>query len=128
MVNYATLLTRVSRQFPSTITKGRPMNRSVRLLAAAVFAAAVCSPAVAGEISGNDKDLPIAGASICQFSGQNDDPTGIDPDTNGPPGRTQSFGQDVANWGADPTQFNPGDICSPTILPWKPIGRDQHDD
>lgn len=101
------------------------MIRSIRLLATALCAAAVSGPASAGEVNGIDEDLPLAGASICQFSGLNDDPFAEEPYPNGPPGRTQSYGQDVANWGMDPTQFNPGDICSPTILPWKPIGRDR---
>ena len=55
--------------------------------------------------------------SICAFSGLNDIPEG-DPE-EGPPGRTQSYGQDVANFGAVPQEFNPGDICNPNILPLK---------
>jgi hypothetical protein len=65
-----------------------------------------------GEVTGNGK--PTAGVananSICMFSGQNDDPLGLDP-ANGPPGRTQSFGQDVRMGFIDPRVFNPGDAC-----------------
>ena len=49
--------------------------------------------ALAGEVTGNGKSLePLHANSICAYSGQNDDPTGIDPN-NGPPGRVQSWGQ-----------------------------------
>jgi hypothetical protein len=66
--------------------------------------------ALAGEITGTGKTLePLHANSICAYSGLNDDPTGIDP-SNGPPGRTQSFGQDV-RIGLNPKDFNPGDAC-----------------
>ena len=63
----------------------------------------------AGEVTGNDGTTPIRtqANSICAFSGLNDDPTGEDPQ-NGPPGRTQTFGQDVSGGFIDPAQFNPG--------------------
>ena len=67
------------------------------VLPAAVMAA---SPAIAGEVSGNGRDLPLNGRSVCDFSGQNDTPDGlwlpIGP--NGalvqvdPGGRVQSYG------------------------------------
>jgi hypothetical protein len=67
---------------------------------------------LAGEVTGKGK--PTAGVananSICVFSGQNDDPLGLNPE-NGPPGRTQSFGQDVRKGFIDPRVFNPGDAC-----------------
>ena len=67
--------------------------------------------ALAGEITGNGKTLePLHAHSICAYSGQNDDPTGIDPN-NGPPGRVQSFGQDVRKGFINPKVFNPGDAC-----------------
>ena len=68
--------------------------------------------ALAGEVTGNGKATagPANANSICVFSGQNDDPTGINPE-NGPPGRTQSFGQDVKLGLANPKAFNPGDAC-----------------
>jgi hypothetical protein len=84
------------------------------------FAVAVCvaaamgiaaSAALAGEVTGNGKDTagPAHANSICVFSGQNDDPEGLDPE-NGPPGRTQSYGQDVRLWGASPSTENPGKV------------------
>jgi hypothetical protein len=80
---------------------------------AAVFVCLSASPALAGEITGTGKSLePLHGRSICAYSGLNDDPEGLDPE-NGPPGRTQSFGQDVRNGFIDPRQFNPGDACNP---------------
>ncbi len=86
-----------------------------RLLAVAVCAAAAAgfsaNAALAGEITGNGESLePLNANSICAYSGLNDDPTGIDP-SNGPPGRVQSFGQDVKLGLIDPTAFNPGDAC-----------------
>ena len=50
-------------------------------------------------------------SSVCAFSGLNDDPTG---ETSGPPGRTQSFGQDVKADRQDPRvrdQSHPGTSC-----------------
>jgi len=35
------------------------------------------SPAVAGEISGKGRDLPVNGRSVCDFSGRNDTPDGL---------------------------------------------------
>ena len=70
------------------------------LLCVLPAAAMAASPAIAGEISGNGKDLPVNGRSVCDFSGQNDTPDGlwlpIGP--NGalvqvdPGGRVQSYG------------------------------------
>ena len=80
---------------------------SVAGLALSISAGAV----FAGEITGNRKSLePLHANSICAYSGQNDDPLGLDP-RNGPPGRVQSFGQDVSRGLIDPHQFNPGDAC-----------------
>lgn len=93
------------------------MSRT-HLLVAAFCAVTIATPALAGEVNGstkNPKEDFSNGSSICKFSGLNDDPLGEDP-TQGPPGRTQSFGQDVAKWDADPRDFNPGDICNPNIL------------
>ncbi|MEO5577562.1 MAG: hypothetical protein ABIR25_00740 [Sphingomicrobium sp.] len=56
-------------------------------------------PAIAGEVTGNGKDIDVNGRSICAFSGQNDG--------NPPPGRTQSFGQNVSNDRLDPRNFDP---------------------
>jgi hypothetical protein len=81
------------------------------LCAAAVIAGLTASVALAGEITGTGKSLePLHANSICAYSGLNDDPTGINPE-NGPPGRTQSYGQDVRAGFIDPRDFNPGDAC-----------------
>ena len=84
------------------------MRRSIRLvLLAALMVMAMAlgaSAASAGEVTGNGDitGAPSNANSICAFSGQNDG--------NDPPGRVQSFGQDVKN-GLSPQDFNPGDIC-----------------
>jgi hypothetical protein len=84
----------------------------VAISVAAVVLSLSASAALAGEITGNGKTLePLHANSICAYSGQNDDPTGIDPEHNGPPGRVQSFGQDVRAGFIDPREFNPGDAC-----------------
>jgi hypothetical protein len=68
---------------------------------------------LAGEVTGTGKSLePLHGKSICAYSGLNDDPLGVNPE-NGPPGRTQSFGQDVRKGFIDPREFNPGLACNP---------------
>jgi hypothetical protein len=91
------------------------MVGKIRLLAVAVCAAAAmgigANAAFAGEVTGNGKDTagPANANSICVFSGQNDDPQGLDPE-NGPPGRTQSYGQDVKMGLADPSTENPGKV------------------
>ncbi len=79
------------------------------LLAVALCAAAVvglgAGSAFAGEITGNGKSTPInegQAASICSFSGQNDG--------NPPPGRTQSYGTNVAAGQSDPSSVNPGAV------------------
>jgi len=35
------------------------------------------SPALAGEVTGSGKDLPVNGRSLCAYSGQNDTPDGL---------------------------------------------------
>lgn len=62
------------------------------------------APSVAGEVTGTGTQVDANGRSICKFSGQND---GEDP-----PGRTQSYGQDVQADRADPTEFDPDDPFS----------------
>ena len=84
----------------------------VTLFVVGAFACLSVASAFAGEVTGNGKATagPAHANSICVFSGQNDDPLGLDP-ANGPGGRTQSFGQDVRKGFIDPRQFNPGDAC-----------------
>jgi hypothetical protein len=102
------------------------MARTKSLLAAAACAAAVAalsaSPALAGEVTGSDKNADQnQGKSWCSFSGLNDDPgaalDGSGP--NGPGGKSQSYGQDVKLGLANPHEFNPGVACNPnrTDLP-----------
>lgn len=73
-------------------------KRSKLLLAISTAALALsvsAGAAFAGEITGTGESLePLHAKSICAYSGLNDDPEGLDPE-NGPPGRTQSFGQVV---------------------------------
>ena len=90
----------------------RSMTRFGVAVSVAAVALSLSAGAVfAGEITGNGKSLkPLHANSICAFSGLNDDPLGLNPE-NGPPGRTQSYGQDVRMGFIDPRQFNPGDIC-----------------
>ena len=84
---------------------------SMAAAAAAVVLSLSAGAALAGEITGNGKSLePLRANSICAYSGLNDDPLGLNPE-NGPPGRTQSFGQDVRNGFISPQDFNPGDAC-----------------
>lgn len=88
-------------------------------LAAAGLAVFAASPASAGEVNGNGKELPLKGASICKYSGLNDVMT---PDE---PTRTQSYGTFLhlyQGWsGLDMKTFkevsgfpSPGTACNPT--------------
>ena len=85
----------------------------VAVVSAVIIAGPGAGAAFAGEITGNGK--PTAGVpnanSICVFSGKNDDPTGIDPEENGPGGVSQSYGQENKLGLVDPHVFNPGDAC-----------------
>ena len=83
------------------------------LLCAVAVTGANASAAFAGEITGNGKPTagPTHANSICVFSGKNDDPTGSNPDENGPGGVSQSYGQDNKLGLQDPHTFNPGDAC-----------------
>lgn len=88
-------------------------KRILQALGAALLLLSFSAGSVlAGEVNG--KGEPTAGPananSICVFSGLNDDPEGLDP-ANGPPGRTQTFGQAVRMGFIDPREFNPGDAC-----------------
>jgi hypothetical protein len=85
----------------------------VGLLFAAVLTGGNASAAFAGEITGNGKPTGATkhANSICVFSGKNDDPTGINPEENGPPGVSQSYGQENKLGLVDPHTFNPGDAC-----------------
>ncbi len=99
------------------------MNKT-HVFVTAFCAIAIAAPAAAGEVNGstkNPKDDFNNGMSICSFSGLNDFPDGSQ---SGPPGRTQNFGQDVANFGADPKEFNPGNefACNASANPIRDRG------
>ena len=75
------------------MARGVKTRFGVAVSVAAVVLSLSAGAALAGEVTGNGKSLePLHANSICAYSGQNDDPTGIDP-SNGPPGRVQSWGQ-----------------------------------
>jgi hypothetical protein len=88
------------------------------VLSAVAVAAVGAGSALAGEVTGNGKPTgaPAHANSICVFSGQNDHPDGIPPE-EGPPGRTQSFGQDVRSGGLDPSTLNPGKVGRGVPIP-----------
>jgi hypothetical protein len=98
------------------------MRRYLLVVAlAAVMLIASAGAAFAGEATGNGRGGPdgdgVTGApshanSICAFSGQNDG--------NPPPGRVQSFGQNVKNGLASPQADNPGDHCQGGSNPRNP--------
>lgn len=97
-------------------------RRTIKRLAVSISLAAVVlslsvSAVFAGEVTGNGtkKDMSHAN-SICAFSGLNDYPDGSQ---SGPAGRTQTYGQDVRLYGANPRQFNPGDACRGGSNPYR---------
>ena len=98
------------------------MRSAIRLMVVGVLASSVSLvPALAGEVTGNGMKSDYSqGRSFCKFSGLNDIPGG-DP-TQGPAGRTQSFGQENRLGLVDPTsldphsdemQAHPGWFCNP---------------
>ena len=93
----------------------RRMTRlGVAVSAAAVVLSLGASAVFAGEITGNGRSLePLHGASICAYSGLNDDPEGLDPE-NGPPGRVQSYGYSAVREGFKAFAPSPGVACNPT--------------
>lgn len=83
---------------------------------AAALLVVSAAPAFAGEVTGTGQlsQGAINGASICAFSGLNDDPNGF------PPGRTQNYGHSMQILGFVPQLFNPGDACNPNLPPPPP--------
>jgi hypothetical protein len=83
------------------------------MLCAAVVTGANASAAFAGEITGNGKRTGATehANSICVFSGKNDDPQCLDPES-GPGGVSQSYGQENKLGLVDPHEFNPGSACN----------------
>jgi len=99
------------------------MTKRIRFALLAIGTAAWSFAAVAGEVNGSQKN-PKAdfskGFSFCKFSGQNDDPTGIDPEHNGPPGRVQNWGHEQQLFDLDPQVDGPGQGCNPNRNPLPP--------
>jgi hypothetical protein len=97
------------------------MSRSY-LFVTAICAVAIAAPALAGEVNGstkNPKSKFSQGASLCKFSGLNDNPDSTNPANPG--GRTQSYGTSVTLGLFDPSDpderdsfFFPGTGCNPT--------------
>ena len=97
-----------------------PRRIAAACLAAAGIAVMAASPASAGEVNGNGKDLPLKGASLCKFSGLNDEITEDEPT------RTQNYGtffvlirnatgmttKEFKDAGVLPS---PGLACNPTV-------------
>ena len=92
------------------------------LLAVAVCAAVAglsAGPALAGEVTGSGKNEDQnQGKSWCSFSGLNDVPEGSE--TEGPGGRSQSYGQENKLGLVDPHEANPGFFCNPNKTPLPP--------
>ena len=81
------------------------MKRLKMMLAATATVIGLgAAPALAGEVTGTGEQVDANGRSICKFSGQND---GEDP-----PGRVQTYGQDVRAGQAAPNEYDPDDPFS----------------
>ena len=86
------------------------------LIAVAAVASMMASaPALAGEVTGSGKDLPVNGNSLCAYSGLNDTPNGLSvPDGHGgfiqidPGGHVQSYGYFKALKDFLPSPSDPG--------------------
>lgn len=81
------------------------MPNILKIAGAATLALAV--PASAGEVTGNGGDTPIDGhiaASICSFSGLNDDSL---PTSD----RVQAYGMIIRSLGGGWQPFGPGSSC-----------------
>jgi hypothetical protein len=101
---------------------GHPVELKKILVGAAISAATLSSlggVSHAGEITGNDTTTPVKAfqaASICSFSGLDAaDGSSIDPDDADDefwPGRTQSFGQIIRQFGG-PATGGAGADCQP---------------
>src|SRR3954447_23294278 len=100
------------------------MTNRITTAMLAIGALAFSSAAFAGEVNGsttNPKHYFSQGASICKFSGLNDNPTSTDPANPG--GKTQSYGQEVRRGYLNPTNPDlpmPGTFCDPNSPPPEP--------
>ena len=85
--------------------------QNIRLGGLAAVAFLFAAPAIAGEITGNGKDIDINARSECAYSGINDTPGG---DPRDPGGRVQSYGYLVGYWQlVDPQDYDPNDPFPP---------------
>ena len=94
---------------------------STRLVVTALVVGSLAAPVFAGEVNGstkNPKHYYSQGASLCKFSGLNDNPDSTNPENPG--GKTQSYGQDVQMGLLDPSDPDqrdsflfPGVGCNP---------------
>jgi hypothetical protein len=94
------------------------MRNLMKLGLAASVTIVAAVPAIAGEITGNGKDITINSRSECAYSGRNDTPEGI-PGLD-PGGQTQNYGQFIALDWFDARDFDPrtdflkpGFACNP---------------
>lgn len=91
-------------------------SKTVLVIAAATLAiVSAAAPAIAGEVNGNGAELPLNGASLCKYSGLNDEWTAQEPTL------TQSYGtffvliKGLAGVdGAKAALPSPGVACNPT--------------
>lgn len=99
------------------------MRRSLLVIVLAACMTLIgAGAAFAGEVNGHDgayTAAPSHANSICAFSGLNDYPDGSQ---SGPPGKVQSWGQDVRNGIFSPHDFTPGDACRGGSNPQNPPG------
>ena len=97
-----------------------PRRIAAACLAAAGIAVLAAAPASAGEVNGNGDGLPLKGASLCMFSGLNDEISEEEPT------RTQSYGTFATlirkSMGLNGGEFkqagilpSPGLACNPTV-------------
>lgn len=88
---------------------------ALAITAATLAIVSTAAPASAGEVNGNGTGLPLAGASLCKYSGLNDALTPQEPT------RTQSYGtffvliKGLAGIDAAKAALpSPGIACNPT--------------
>ena len=83
---------------------------------ALAFSGLTAGTAMAGEVTGNGKKSGYSqGASICKFSGQNDNPLSTNPFDPG--GRVQSYGYSFVRNGLKGVVPSPGLACNPNNEP-----------
>ena len=91
----------------------RKSAAAMRFVLGAAAIAAISMPALAGEITGNGKEIEINGRSLCAYSGINDTPNGLVLPI-GPGGALVTIdpGGDVQSYGYFKSHFD--DLPSPS--------------